>query len=254
MLFSPDRDVPSPSPSPQPPRVTQPHPAISQSPSPSLQDQQDQQSIAALQAQQDAFRAMLRQAAPEMAQNPDANEVEDPTLKMLNSLLGAMPTDPNAPPQAPGSAGGFPGQDAAGLGGLGPAAIASALGLPPFLANMIGGALQTQEEDQKSVRVWKSLHLLFAFSVAFYLVFIIASSVSIFGSLPPKPATMQNPFIIFITGELLLCGSRVLIGGQNGVRSVMKLFKDVVRDGSLVIFALGLGSWYTREWQTIGSS
>lgn len=194
---------------------------------------------------------MLRQAAPEIAQqqqSQDANEVEDPTLKLLNSLLGGIPADPNAPPPA----GGFPSQEAGAGPGLGPAAIASALGLPPFVANLIGGALQTQEENQKSVRIWKTLHICFALSVAFYLLFIIGSSVAVFGSLPPKPATAQNPFVIFITGELLLCGGRVLIGGQNGVRSAIKLFKDVIRDGSLIIFALGLGSWYTREWQVIG--
>ncbi|KAJ5724660.1 hypothetical protein N7493_006388 [Penicillium malachiteum] len=246
------REENSPSPSPQP--ILRPEPAISQSPSPSLQDQQ---SIEALQAQQDAFRALLRQAAPEMAQNEDANEVEDPTLKLLNSLLGAMPGDPNAPPQmpgAPGQAGGFPGQDAGAGAGLGVAAIASALGLPPFIANMIGGALQTPQEDPKSVRVWKTLHILFAFAVAFYLLFIIGTSVAVFGSLPPKPATMQNPFVIFVTGELLLSGGRVLIGGQKGIRAVFKIVKDVIRDGSLIIFALGLGAWYTREWQVTGSA
>ncbi|KAJ5093211.1 hypothetical protein N7456_009072 [Penicillium angulare] len=237
------------SPSPQPSQPTPP--AVSQSPSPSLQEQQDQQSVAALQAQQDAFRAMLRQAAPEVAQHQqsqEANEVEDPTLKLLNSLLGSMPTDPNGPPPP----GGAPGQAPGAGPSLGPAAIASMLGLPPFLANLVGGAFQTQEENPKSVRLWKTLHIFFALSVAFYLLFIIGSSVALFGSLPPKPATAQNPFVIFMTGELLLCGSRVLIGGQNGVRSAMKLVKDVIRDGSLIIFALGLGSWYTREWQVLG--
>ncbi|KAJ5267556.1 hypothetical protein N7478_010364 [Penicillium angulare] len=238
------------SPSPRPSQPTSP--AISQSPSPSLQAQQDQQSVAALQAQQDAFRAMLRQAAPEVAQHQqsqEANEVEDPTLKLLNSLLGSMPTDPNGPPPPPDGA---PGQAPSAGPGLGPAAIASALGLPPFLANLVGGALQTQEENPKSVRLWKTLHIFFALSVAFYLLFIIGSSVALFGSLPPKPATAQNPFVIFMTGELLLCGTRVLFGGQNGIRSGIKLVKDVIRDGSLIIFALGLGSWYTREWQVLG--
>lgn len=222
---------------------------------------QDQQSIEALQAQQDAFRAMLRQAAPAVEQNQDAdaNDLEDPTLKLLNSLLNGMPMpgmpgmpgDPNAPPPAPGS-GGMPAQGAGGPGLSTAALLASSLGVPPFLANMIGGAFQTTEEDPKSVRTWKTLHIAFALGVAFYLLFIISSSIAVFGSPPPKPATVQNPFMIFVTGELLLCGGRVLIGGQKGVRSAMKIGKDVIRDGSLVVFALGLGSWYTREWQVTG--
>ncbi|KAJ5526224.1 hypothetical protein N7494_012874 [Penicillium frequentans] len=249
-----DREEASPSPQPSQAAVS-PSPPPFQNSHPSMQDQQ---SLEALQAQQDAFRAMLRQAAPAVEQNQDADadDMEDPTLKLLNSLMNGMPMpgmpgDPNAPPPAPGS-GGMPAQGAGGPGLSTAALLASSLGVPPFLANLIGGALQTTEEDPKSVRTWKTLHIAFALGVAFYLLFIIASSIAVFGSPPPKPATIQNPFMIFITGELLLCSGRVLIGGQKGVRSAMKIGKDVIRDGSLVIFALGLGSWYTREWQTTG--
>ncbi|KAJ5928593.1 hypothetical protein N7466_007549 [Penicillium verhagenii] len=247
------------SPSPQPPRN-----AVSPSPPPFQQNQpsmQDQQSIEALQAQQDAFRAMLRQAAPVVEENQDAtaNDLEDPTLKLLNSLLNGMPMppmpgngDPNAPPPPPGFGGGMPGQGAPGPGLSSAALIASSLGLPPFVANLVGEYFQTTEEDPKSVRTWKTLHVLFALGVAFYLLFIIGASIALFGSPPPKPATVQNPFVIFVTGELLLCGGRVLVGGQKGLRAAIKIGKDVVRDGSLVVFALGLGSWYTRDWQVTG--
>ncbi|KAJ5380388.1 uncharacterized protein N7496_002816 [Penicillium cataractarum] len=234
--------------------------AVSPSPSPVPQSrpasapQPDMPSADSLQAQQEAFRAMLRQVAPDQGQQ---NDVEDPTLKLLENLLGAMPGSPNAPPPgapgapaAQGAPGAMPGQSAAGFS---PAAIASALGVPPFLANMLGGASQPPtEQEQKTVRIWKGLHVVFALAVAIYLLFIIGASVATFGSPPPKPATAQNPFLIFVTGEMVLTGGRVLFGGkQAGLGMVVQLFRDIVRDGSLVLFALGLGAWYTREWQAV---
>ncbi|CEO60273.1 hypothetical protein PMG11_04908 [Penicillium brasilianum] len=237
--------------------------AVSPSPSPVPQSrpvpapQPDTPLAESLQAQQEAFRAMLRQVAPDQGQQ---NDVEDPTLKLLENLLGAMPGDANAPPPgfsgapgapgAPDAAGAMPGQSAPGLS---PAAIASALGVPPFLANMLGGASQQPtENEQKTLRIWKGLHAVFALGVAIYLLFIIGTSVATFGSPPPKPATAQNPFLIFVTGEMVLTGGRVLFGGkQAGLGMVVQLFRDIVRDGSLVLFALGLGAWYNREWQNV---
>ncbi|KAJ5905622.1 uncharacterized protein N7473_002538 [Penicillium subrubescens] len=228
------------SPSPSPVPQTRPAPA----------PQPEMPSAESLQAQQEAFRAMLRQVAPEQGQQ--SNDVEDPTLKLLENLLGAMPGDGNAPPPAaPGTPGAMPGQSGPGLS---PAAIASALGVPPFLANMLGGASQPPtEKEQKTVRMWEAFHGLFAVGVAIYLLFIIGTSVATFGSPPPKPATAQNPFLIFVTGEMVLTGGRVLFGGkQAGLGMVVQLLRDIVRDGSLVIFALGLGAWYNREWQAVG--
>ncbi|KAJ5595278.1 uncharacterized protein N7459_001486 [Penicillium hispanicum] len=238
-----------------------PQPAVSPSPSPVPQNrpshapQIDMPSAESLQAQQEAFRAMLRQSAPEQdqgqGQGQQAEDMEDPTIKLLNSLLGAMPGDPNAPPPPPGAAsgaGGMPGQ----APGMSPAAIASALGVPPFFANMLGGAAQPTEQEQKSIQIWKTVHVLFALGVATYLLFVIGTSVTLFGSPPPKPATAQNPFLIFVTGELLLTSGRILMsGGKGGLGMAVKAVKDIIRDGSLVIFMLGLGSWYYREWQTI---
>jgi hypothetical protein len=206
----------------------------------------DPQAPTSIQAQQEAFRAMLRQSAPEHEQSQQPDE-EDPTLKLLSSLMGAIPGgDPNAPAGAP----------AAGAGnqpapGFSPAAIASMLGVPPFIANMLGGGAQPTEAEQKQARVWKTLHVVFALTVSVYLLFIIGSSVALFGSPPPKPATAQNPFAIFVTGELLLTGSKVLFGGKSGgMGMAVQFFKDIVRDGSVVLFILGMGSWYNREWQT----
>lgn len=200
-----------------------------------------------LQAQQAAFRAMLRQGAQEeQGQQPET--MEDPTMRLLNSLMGALPGDPNAP--APGGPAGVPGQAPSGFS---PADLAGALGVPPFLAKILGGATQQPTEaEQKSLRIWKMLHVLFALGVAIYLLFVIGASVALFGSPPPKPATAQNPFLIFVTGEMLLTGGRVFLGGkQGGLGMAVQLGRDIVRDGSLVIFALGLGAWYHREWQTV---
>lgn len=243
------------SPSPQLAVSPSPSPVPQNRPSPSPQP--NMPSNEALQAQQEAFRAMLRQSAPEQGQGQQGqqgDDMEDPTIRLLNSLLGAMPGDPNAPPPgAPGAGappGAMPGQQQPGLN---PGAIASALGLPPFLANMLGAATQQPtEQEQKATRLWKGLHIVFAIGVAVYLLFIIGASVATFGSPPPKPATAQNPFLIFVTGEVLLTSGRALTGGKpGGIGMVMQLFKDVVRDGSLVLFALGLGAWYTQEWQTV---
>lgn len=205
-----------------------------------------------LQAQQEAFRAMLRQGAPEAGQDQQPDNIDDPTMKLLSSLMGEMPGSRNAPASgAPGGPEGVPGQ---GPSGFSPADLAGALGLPPYLANMLGGASQPPTEaEQKTIRVWKTLHVLFALGVAIYFLFVIGTSVALFGSPPPKPATVQNPFLIFVTGEMLLTGGRVLLGGkQGGLGMAIQLGRDIVRDGSLVIFALGLGAWYHREWQTAG--
>ncbi|CAG8904744.1 unnamed protein product [Penicillium egyptiacum] len=199
-----------------------------------------------LQAQQEIFRAMLRQSAQDQGQGQPPDEAEDPTIKLLNSLMGAIPGgDPNAA--------GLPGVGAGSQAapGFSPAAIASMLGVPPFIANMLGGATPPTEAEQKRARVWKTLHTVFALAVAVYLLFIIGTSVALFGSPPPKPATAQNPFAIFMTGELLLTGGKVLLGGKSGgMGMAVQLFKDVVRDGSLLLFMLGMGTWYNREWQT----
>lgn len=201
-----------------------------------------------LRAQQEAFRAMLRQGAPEAGQGQQPDNMEDPTMKLLSSLLGGMPEDPNA--SAPDAPSGMPGQ---GPSGFSPADLAGALGLPPFLANMLGGTFQQPTEaEQKTIRIWKTLHVLFALGVAVYLLFIIGTSVAMFGSPPPKPATAQNPFLIFVTGEMLLTGGRVLLGGKQGTLGMaIQLGRDIMRDGSLVLFALGLGAWYHREWQAV---
>ncbi|CAG8202345.1 unnamed protein product [Penicillium salamii] len=220
-------------------------------PNPSQGVHADPQAPNSMQAQQDLFRAMLRQSAPEQGAGEGAGpDEEDPTIKLLNSLMGAIPGgDPSAmgagAPPAPGAG-------APGLGSSLPA-IATMLGVPPFLANMLGGlgGPAPTEAEQKRATMWKTLHTIFALAVAGYLLFIIGSSVALFGSSPPPPATAQSPFAIFVTGELLLTGGKVLFGGKSGMGMAVQLFRDVVKDGSIVLFMLGMGTWYNREWQGV---
>ena len=206
----------------------------------------DPQAPNSLQAQQEAFRAMLRQTAEDQGPGQLPSDGEDPTIKLLNSLLGAIPGgDPNTPGAPPA------GPSNPLTPGFSPAGIATMLGVPPFLANMLNGAPPPTEAEQKRARIWKTLHTVFALTVSVYMLFIIGSSVALFGSPPPKPATVQNPFAIFVTGELMLTGGKVLLGGKSGgIGMAVQLFKDVVRDGSLLLFILGMGTWYNRGWQT----
>ncbi|KAJ5318770.1 hypothetical protein MYU51_012871 [Penicillium brevicompactum] len=222
-------------------------------PDPSQGIHPDPQAPNSMQAQQDMFRAMLRQSAPEQGAGAGTGpEEEDPTIKLLNSLMGAMPGgDPSA-----AGAGATPGSGAgAGAPGLGSSlpAIATMLGVPPFLANMLGGlgGAAPTEAEQKRAIVWKTLHTIFALAVAGYLLFIIGASVALFGSSPPPPATAQSPFAIFVTGELILTGGKALFGGKSGMGMAVQLFRDVVRDGSIVLFMLGMGTWYHPEWQAV---
>lgn len=224
-------------------------------PDPSQGLHPDPQAPNSIQAQQDMFRAMLRQSAPEQQAGAGAGpEEEDPTIKLLNSLMGAMPGgDPSAAGAgAPPGAGAGAGAGAPGLGSSLPA-IATMLGVPPFLANMLGGlgGPAPTEAEQKRAMVWKTLHTIFALAVAGYLLFIIGASVALFGNSPPPPATAQSPFAIFVTGELLLTGGKVLFGGKSGLGMAVQLFRDVVRDGSIVLFMLGMGTWYHPEWQVV---
>lgn len=168
-------------------------------------------------------------------------------MKLLNSLLGNVPPgDQNAGEAAAGGAGGAP--------GMSPADMAASLGVPPFIANMLGGAGSTPqtEAEKKQAQTWKMLHVAFSIAVAVYLLFLIGTSVTTYGTQPPPPATAQNPFVIFATGEMILSGARLLMrstrGGVTGLALLVQLFRDIVRDGSVVLFLLGMGTWWHHAW------
>ncbi|RHZ72228.1 hypothetical protein CDV55_108686 [Aspergillus turcosus] len=233
----------SPSPSPQPPapvsvpelgapRQTQPPPVR---PTASVEDQTPED----LQAQQELIRSLLRQNAPPVTQEgPD----EDPTMKLLNSLM----------------AGGMPGLDqGAGGGGGGPgvsqAELASALGLPPFVSSMLGAATRSKtDEEKREIWTWKVLHVLFSIVMGVYFLVIISASVATYGSQPPPPATARNPFVLFTTGEMVLSGARIMLrsrgGGLAGPAMWIQLFRDIIQDGSIVLFLLGMSAWWHRDW------
>lgn len=234
----PAREDTSPSPQPSVPTTAMPDAP----PQPPAND--ETQSPETVQAQQEYIRALLRQSAPDQGQ---AGQEEDPTAKLLSSLLGGMP---------PGD------QDAAGAGGgggeggaprLSLADIAASLGVPPFITNMLREVRPQTEAEKREMRMWKMLHVVFSIAVAAYLLFLIGTSVSTYGIPPPPPATAQNPFVVFLTGELVLSGGRILMrsrdGGVAGLGLWVQVLRDVIRDGSIVLFLLGMGTWWHRGWQ-----
>jgi len=157
--------------------------------------------------------------------------------------MGAM--DGTSDPNAPGGAGGFPG----GLPGLSPHDISKATGLPSFLTNMVMGgqkAPPTQAELQ-ATRLWKILHVIFALIAGLYLVFTITRATETFGENPPRPATFQNPFVVFLTGELLVQGTRVGTSGYSGKSGLglwIQILREFVGDGAIAVFMLGIASWW----------
>ncbi|KAA8648732.1 hypothetical protein EYZ11_004234 [Aspergillus tanneri] len=197
------------------------------------------QSPESLQAQQEYIRALLRQDAPPQGQSGQEDfEEEDVTIKLLNSLMGNM------------SGGGASGPGDAP--GVSQADLISALGFPSWAASMLPGVSQPQTEaEKKAIWTWKILHVLFSIAVGIYLIVLVGSSVSIYGSRPPPPATARNPFLFFTTGELVMTGARVLSrrgNGPAGLGLYIQVFRDVIRDGSVIVFLLGMATWWTREW------
>ncbi|CRG92226.1 hypothetical protein PISL3812_09282 [Talaromyces islandicus] len=237
----------SPSPTPQPPSRTD-SPALSPEtfaqPSPPVDGPPGDD----MRAQQEYLRALLR-SNPSEQQNQQQID-EDPMLKLLSSLMGGMPGAENT---APGSD--FtpppPGNN------LKPDDLAGALGIPPFLLKFLlgGGSTPASPAQKKQELIWKLLHTVFALLVGVYLVFLVGSSIATYGDNPPPPAAAQNPFVVFMTGELLLNGMGLLLGtSQQGTFALGKqLFSSLVRDGSIAIFILGVGSWWNGGWQVLGS-
>ncbi|KAL4891910.1 hypothetical protein BDV59DRAFT_181236 [Aspergillus ambiguus] len=253
-----DAPSPSPSPSPQPPASISPSsetPPRQAPPSPSPLAHQTATADhppppADLQAQQELLRSLLRQPAPSPGQQPSPpdgdGDGDDPMMKLLGSLMAGMPGGNEA--GGPGAGG-----SAAPAPGMSPGDLAASLGVPPFVASMLGMATQPKSEaEQRAARTWKVLHVLFSIAIGGYLLFVVGSSIATFGSSPPPPATARNPFLFFTTGELLLTGARVMIksrnGGLAGPGLYVQLVRDVVRDGSVVVFLLGMGAWWHRDW------
>ncbi|QGA17647.1 hypothetical protein EYB26_005322 [Talaromyces marneffei] len=244
----------SPSPPPQPhpqatpnlptqtqPAQTSPQPTI---PPAGTAPEADPETI---RAQQEYLRALLRANPPEQQAQQQIDQ--DPMMKVLSSMLGGMPGAENT---APGAGMAPPNQ-----GNLGTNDLTSALGIPPLLSNMIfgGGASQQTPEEKNRDKILKLLHTLFALFVGVYLVTLLSSAVTTYGANPPPPATAQNPFVIFMTVELLLIGARMVLGKtqQGTLATGLQIFRTLVRDGSIVIFALGVAWWWNGGWQISAS-
>lgn len=240
----------SPPPSQQPPPQIVPTPNAPTQPSPQAtippagEAEPDAETI---RAQQEYLRALLRANPPE--QHAQQQIDQDPMMKVLSSMLGGIPGAENT---APGAGMAPPNQ-----GDLGMNDLTSALGIPPLLSNMIfgGGASQQTPEEKNRERILKLLHTLFALFIGFYLVTLVSSAVTTYGVNPPPPATAQNPFVIFMTVEMLLIGARVALGRiqQGTLATGLQIFRALVRDGSIAIFALGAASWWNGGWHIAAS-
>lgn len=176
------------------------------------------------------------QAQGQQAQGmPDEN---DPMLKMMQSLLGNMSGDPNAP--APDSQG-F---------GLSPDDISKMTGVPSFLTSMFmgGKAAPPTAEQVKSERLWKLIRMVVGVLVGIYTVWIVDRAVGLFGSAPPRPATVQNPFLVFVMGQAVLGGARSVMGGgtrEVGLKRYYQGVKDVASDAAVPLFMLGCYCWWS---------
>lgn len=164
-------------------------------------------------------------------------------------MLGGLPGAENTAPGA--------GLTPTNQGDLKMNDLASTLGIPPLLSNMIfgGGAASQQEPiDKKKEGILKIMHILFATIIGVYLVMLVGSSVATYGLNPPPPATAQNPFVVFMTMELVLMGARTLLlkSQQGTLATGLRIFRTLVRDGSIVIFILGVASWWNGGWKNLG--
>ena len=187
--------------------------------------------IAQIQAHQEHLRNFLR--APQPGDDRQQNEHEDPMIKMMNQLMGGMQgngADSNQLPISPGD-------------------LSKATGLPTFVSDMLLGkqGAPPTEAQLKLAKIWKMVHTIFAIVASIYTIFILDRSVSLFGKQPPAPATVRNPFLVFIMGELVIQGSKAVnLGstGKQGLGLALQILKDFGADGCLVIFTMGVWSWW----------
>jgi hypothetical protein len=188
---------------------------------------------AQLQAQQEYIRSLLRAQEPQPGQPGQEQQEEDPMMKMLNSLLGGVGgSDPNNP-------GGLP---------FSPDDISKATGLPPFLTNMFmgQGKVPPTAAEEQAARIWTIVHVVFSILAGFYVVYVLSSSTKLFGSGPPAPPTLKNPFLVFISGELLVHSTQMFLvdrAGPKGMWAWWQVLRNIARDGSIVVFMMGAASW-----------
>lgn len=155
-------------------------------------------------------------------------------VKMLTSMLNGMGSGPNASGDMPS---------------LNPDDLAKATGLPSFVTNMLMGKAEIPETsvEAREKKVWKLMHLAFAVVAGVYMLLTLDHLTSVFGVDPPAPATIQNPFVIFITGELLLHGSKILLSSstkRKGPGFWLQTIRETAGDGAVMVFMLGIYNWW----------
>lgn len=200
---------------------------------------------------------------------PEQDQSQDPTAKMLSALLGADPAAAaggniaGTPPivgEGPGAGGPHAAAAATGAGGgtgggipeFSPSDLTSALGIPQSAASFF--SRQTRPDppaEQTRNTIYKAVHLVFAFLLAGYILFMFSNAVRMFGADPPPPSTLWNPSMVFATGEVVLAGMRlgrkVKDGEGRGVRTWLRVLGDVVRDGKVVVFVLGVWALFAER-------
>lgn len=216
----------SPSPSPAPPSQTPPN--MSQFSDPSQ-----------IKAQEEFLRSMLRAQDPQAGEGADQQQQppmpEDPMMKLLSSFVGGEgKMDANNPAGLPFS----------------PDDIQKATGMPSWATGLLMGGkgkVPASEEERKSANRWKIVHIVISALIGVYLLFVLGDATTRFGKDPPPPATVKNPFLIFVLSELLMHGSRTLMKDAASTRrgnGWYEIIKGVGRDGSIVLFMLGAANWW----------
>lgn len=186
-----------------------------------------------------AQQGQQAQQGQRQSQSGVADET-DPMLQMMQSLLGNISGDPNAPPADTNS---LP---------LSSDDIAKMTGLPSFLTSMFMGAKQAvppTPEQTKQERLWKVIRLVVSLLIGIYTVFIVDRSVSMFGNSPPRPATVQNPLLIFVMSQLTVNGARSVLGNgasaTRGFKRYLQYGRDVASDAAVPLFMLGTYCWWS---------
>lgn len=182
------------------------------------------------------LRAQDPQQQGQTGDQPQQQQMhEDPMMKLLASLTGGEGNmDANNPTGLPFS----------------PEDIQAATGVPSWATSMLlggKGKVPPTEAEQKTASIWNMAHIIFSILAGIYLVYILGDATAKFGKDPPPPATAKNPFLIFVLGELLLHGSRILTKDPSTTKrgnGWLHMMRDVARDGSIVLFMLGVTNWW----------
>lgn len=160
---------------------------------------------------------------------------EDPMMKLLSSLTGGENNmDPNNPSGLPFS----------------PEDIQAATGVPSWATSLLMGGkgkVPPTAAERKTAMIWNAIHIVFSILTGIYLLFMLGDATAKFGQDPPPPATAKNPFLVFVLGELLIHGSRILMKDPASMKrgnGWLQILKDVGRDGSIVLFMLGAANWW----------